>query len=233
MKKAFLLGVTLLATFSLTGCEMIESLLQGGQDLLNEKKDYKYDDFAVLVADKNFTFSYTKCTAEKDLAGEKTTIEYTYNSEDKLWHYQTESGNDKSEDLSIVEFLQDIKLSAALLKKSVDSIYKFSASKNGYEITANYKNESNQIDGEYTFNTEGLITLNNEKNTDLNTVKAVTKKITYKYEQSYLSKLIKSAIESIIYVGFLFAFLNSSNVVSPLKTATVSTPALIPATISV
>ena len=105
MKKAFLLGVTLLATFSLTGCEMIENLLQGGQDLLNEKKDYKYDDFAVLVADKNFTFSYTKCTAEKDLAGEKTTIEYTYNSEDKLWHYQTESGNDKSEDLSIVEVL--------------------------------------------------------------------------------------------------------------------------------
>ena len=182
MKKSFLLGVTLLATFSLTGCEMIENLLKGGQDIINEKKDYKYDDFAVLVADKNFTFSYTKCTAEKDLAGEKTTIEYTYNAEDKMWHYETESGTDKKVDLGIVNFLQDVKLSAALLNKSVDSIYKFSASKNGYEITANYKNDSNQIDGQYTFNVEGLITLNSEKNTDLNTVKAVTKKITYKYE---------------------------------------------------
>ena len=36
MKKVFLLGVTLLATFSLTGCEMIENLLKGGQDLINE-----------------------------------------------------------------------------------------------------------------------------------------------------------------------------------------------------
>ena len=182
MKKAFLLGVTLLATFSLTGCEMIENLLKGGQDLIDEKKDYKYDDFAVLVADKNFTFNYTKCTANKNYAGEESTIIYTYNAEDKLWHYETESGDDKSEDLGIVEFLQGVKLSAKLLNKSVDSIYKFSSSKNGYEITATYKNDDNQIDGHYTFNVEGLITLNDEKNTNLNTVKAVTKKIEYKYE---------------------------------------------------
>ena len=48
-----------------------------------------------------------------------------------------------------------------------------------------------------------------------------------------LSKFTKSAIESIIKVGLRSAFLNSSKVVSPLKTATVSTPALRPATISV
>ena len=181
MKKAFLLGVTLLATFSLTGCEMIENLLKGGQDLIDEKKDYKYDDFAVLIAGTEFKFDFTKCTAETDLAGEKSTIEYTYNAEDKLWHYDN-NGADGKKDLSIAEFLQDIKLSASLLKKSVDSIYKFSASKKGYEITATYKNETNQVDGEYTFNVEGLITLNNEKNTDLVNVKAVTKKTTYRYE---------------------------------------------------
>lgn len=43
---------------------MIENLLKGGQDLIDEKKDYKYDDFAVLIADKNFSFSFTKCTAQ-------------------------------------------------------------------------------------------------------------------------------------------------------------------------
>ena len=59
MKKAFLLGVTLLATFSLTGCEMIENLLKGGQDLIDEKKDYKYDDFAVLIAGTEFKFDFT------------------------------------------------------------------------------------------------------------------------------------------------------------------------------
>lgn len=182
MKKSFLLGVTLLATFALTGCEMLEGLLKGGQDLLNEKKDYKYDDYAVLIADKNFTFSYTKCTAEKEQDEEKSITEYTYNSEDKMWHYETESGTDKKVDLGIVNFLQDVKLSAALLNKSVDSIYKFSASKTGYEITATYKDDGIQIDAQYTFNTEGLFTLNNEKKTDLNTVKASTRKISYKYE---------------------------------------------------
>ena len=97
MKKAFLLGITLLATFSLTGCEMIENLLKGGQDLIDEKKDYKYDDFAVLIAGTEFKFDFTKCTAETDLAGEKSTIEYTYNAEDKLWHYDNNGADGKKE----------------------------------------------------------------------------------------------------------------------------------------
>ena len=181
MKKAFLLGVTLLATFSLTGCEMIENLLKGGQDLIDEKKDYKYDDFAVLIADKNFTFSYTKCTAQVEHNDDKNTIEYTYNAEDKLWHY-TFSNEDRTQDLGIVTFLKGCKTTAALLNKSVDSIYKFSSSKNGYLILGNYKNSDAQIDCEYTFNVEGLITLRNEKMTDLNSVKATTDKTTYKYE---------------------------------------------------
>lgn len=182
MKKAFLLGVTLLATFSLTGCEMIENLLKGGQDLINEKKDYKYDDFAVLIADKSFTFNYTKCTGKVEIDGdEKETIDFTYNAEDKLWHY-TFSNEDRTVDLSIVTFVKNCKTSAALLNKSVDSIYKFSASKNGYEITALYKTKELQVDGEYTFNVEGLFTLNSEKKTDLNTVEANSKKTTYNYK---------------------------------------------------
>jgi len=183
MKKAFLLGATLLATFSLTGCEMIENLLKGGQDLINEKKDYKYDDFAVLIADKNFSFNYTKCTADIESDDKKSTVEYTYNAEDKLWHYESESGDDKSVDLGIVAFVKSCNLSASLLDKSVDSIYKFSASKNGYAITALYKTKEIQVDGEYTFNTEGLITLNSEKMTNLQSVEASTKKSTYKYSK--------------------------------------------------
>lgn len=182
MKKAFLLGVTLLATFSLTGCEMVQNLLKGGQDLINEKKDYKYDDFAVLIADKDFTFTYTKCTADIENDGNKSTIEYTYNKEDKLWHYETEAGSDKTSDLGIVAFVKSCNTSAALLNKSVDSIFKFSASKNGYEITALYKTKEMQVDGEYTFNTAGLVTLNSEKMTDLKTVEAVTNKATYNYK---------------------------------------------------
>ena len=68
------------------------------------------------------------------------------------------------------------------MNKDADSIYKFFASKNGYEITALYKTKELQVDGEYTFNKEGLVTLNNEKKTDLNTVEANSKKSTYQYE---------------------------------------------------
>ena len=55
MKKVFVLALAALSTFALTGCEMIEGLLQNGQDLLNDKKDYSYDDYVVLLADKNFS----------------------------------------------------------------------------------------------------------------------------------------------------------------------------------
>ena len=182
MKKAFLLGVTLLATFSLTGCEMIEKLLQGGQDVVDEKKQYKYDDFAVLIAGTEFKFTYTKCTAEEVINDVKSTYEYTYNSEDSKWHYQTESGADRTKDLSINICLQELNASCKVLKKSIDNVFKFYASKKGYEITGTYKNDGNQVDAQYTFNTEGLITLSDQTNTDLDTVKAVNQKVTYKYE---------------------------------------------------
>ena len=180
MKKAFLLGLVMLSTVALSGCEMIEGLLKGGEDLINEKKDYTYDDFAVLLADKGFTWSYTKCSAIVEKDGEKSSIDYTYNKEDKLWHY-TSGDNDKTSSLDIISFVKSCKLNAALLNKSVDSVYKFSASKNGYLITANFKNSEYQVDGEYNYNTEGLVTSENEKQTNLSTVAAITRKVTYSY----------------------------------------------------
>ena len=182
------MGLTVMATFALTGCDMIDKLLKGGEDLVNEKKEYKYDDYAVLLADKNFTFSYNTCQASFDMNGEKSTREYTYDKEDKLWHYVevvTKDGEevekDKSDALDIISFVKQCKVNAALLNKTVDSVYKFSASKNGYDITCNFKNSDAQIDGTYAFNTEGLITSNVEKKTDLNTVEAITNTKTYTY----------------------------------------------------
>lgn len=182
MKKAFLLGVALLATFSLTGCDMIEKLLQGGQDVVDEKKQYKYDDFAVLIAGTEFKFDYKKCTAEEEVGEAKKTYEYTYNAEDNKWHYEISSGDERTKDLSISACLQELNASCKVLKKSIDNVFKFYASKKGYEITGTYKSDGNQVDAQYTFNTEGLITYSDQTNTDLDTVKAVNQKVTYKYE---------------------------------------------------
>ena len=182
MKKAFLLGVTLLATFSLTGCEMIEKLLQGGQDVVDEKKTYNYDDFVVLIAGTKFTFDYTKCTEELELEEEKTTHVYTYNSENNSWYYyDEESDTTKTVNVEITNFVKQCKDISTILKKNVDNIFKFSASKKGYFITSQYKTDAVQIDGEYNFNTSGLMTLFDETQTDLNSVKATKRKVTYTY----------------------------------------------------
>lgn len=187
MKKVLLLGLCTFATFALTGCEMIEGLLKGGEDLLNEKKDYKYDDFAVLIADKDFSFSYTTCTAAIEEGDDKSSIEFKYDKEDKEWHYSSMIVNDKeitkegTKKLDLVSYVKNFKTIAELLGKKVDNVYKFSASKNGYFVTASYKDDEKQVDGEYNFNTEGLVTSENEKMTNLDTVKAVTRKVTYSY----------------------------------------------------
>ena len=178
MKKAFLLGITLLATFSLTGCEILEGILSNGQDMLDEKKDYKYDDFAVLVAGTEFSYDYTKCSCERDVDGEKKTYEYTYNAEKKQWY----SGEDKV-NIDVASYLPGLKTSAEFIGKSVDSIYKFSASKKGYFITLTYKDKEQQLDGEYVFDTNGLFKTSNEKKTNLSTVKASTIKNTYTYSK--------------------------------------------------
>lgn len=191
MKKVFVLALTALSTFALTGCEMIEGLLQNGQDLLNDKKDYSYDDYVVLLADKNFSWDYTSCTATFEIDGKKSITEYTYNKEDKLWHYTTtktvlgeEVEEDSTTDLGIVHYVKSCKTTAALLNKSVDSLYKFSASKVGYTITCTYKDDSQQVEGEYTFTENGLFSVSNEKKTDLKSVEATTRKVSYSYKQS-------------------------------------------------
>ena len=190
MKKAFLLGITLLATFSLTGCEMLEGILQGGQDLIDQKKEYKYDDFVVEIADDDFSFNYTKCKASIDKDGEKSEIEYTYDAESKQWYGEETKEKDGEttttkyyETLDVVNFTKSCPLTAAFLDKQVDSVFKFYTTKNGYIITASYKDSNQQAEAEYNFNKEGLMTSLSEKNTDLKSVEAKTRKISYSYSK--------------------------------------------------
>ena len=191
MKKVFLLGMVMLGTFALTGCEIIEGLLKGGEDLINEKKDYKYDDFVVEIADDDFSFTYTKCKAVIEENGEKSEVEYTYNKEDNIWCYEYEKESSSGETthvtnydrLDVVSFTKSCKLAAGLLDKDVDNVFKFSKSKTGYVITGNYKDNKQQVEAEYIFGTEGLMTSRNEKSTDLNSVKAETKKVAYTYSE--------------------------------------------------
>ena len=182
MKKSFLLGVTLLAAFTLTGCEYIEGLLQGGQDLLNEKKQFKYDDFVVEIADDDFSFDYTKCTATIENDGIKSVIEYTYDAENSKWVHEEEDKK-SYETFDVVTYTKNCQVSAALIGEKVDNVYKFYTSKNGYSITYSYKSTEVQVEGEFNYNKQGLVTSSNEKQTNLKSVEAKTKKATYSYSK--------------------------------------------------
>ena len=234
MKKVLAISLLAFTSIALTGCEIINSLLNG-------EKQYNEADFKVLIADADLSFSYTKCKGVRTVNDKESEREYTYDSTDNAWHY-TYIDNIAGSDIEMKgSVLLDIKndliecdLVAKLVKRSVDSIYKFYTTKDGYKMTASYQNDDSKTELEYLYNKNGLASYKYSKTTNLNTVNATTKKRhSHILNSLYLSNLGKSAILSMMYVGFFSALLNSSKVVSPLNTTTVSTLALSPATISV
>lgn len=169
MKKLLLIALVGFGTLSLTGCEIIEGLLKG-------EKQYNYDDYRVLLADKNFSYDYTKCIAIQDIDGEKTTINYVLDGEE--WR------KEESSSTTVLDIIPDVKscsLAAGLLDKHVDTVFKFYASNKDFRITASYKSSNEQIELEYKYGLDGLATYRYSKNTDLKSVKAVTKTIEYSY----------------------------------------------------
>ena len=191
MKKAFALGLSVMAVFALTGCDMINSILQGGKEaIVDEKKQYYYEDFVVEIAAKDFQFDFTKCKAEIDNDGEKSEINYTYDAENNKWTYETvkeENGEEvtktKSTNLDVINYTKDSKTSAALMDKKPDAIFKYYTVKNGYIITGSYKDDLQKLDLEYNFNEYGLLTSAKEDKTDLNKIENHVKQITYTYSK--------------------------------------------------
>ena len=171
MKKLLLVALAAFGTFALTGCEFIDGLLKG-------EKQYNYDDFRALLADKNFSYDYTKCHAVQDVDGTKSIIDYVL--VEGVWKKEEGSGTTT---LDIIPDVKSCELAAGILDKSVDSVFKFYASNKDFRITASYKSSSEQVELEYKYNEVGLATYRYSKNTDLNSVKAVKKTIEYSYSE--------------------------------------------------
>ena len=66
-------------------------------------------------------------------------------------------------------------------------MFKFYASKKGYEITGTYKDSNQQAEVEYKFGKDGLMTSSEEKNTDLKEVKSTVEKETFSYSDKQLT----------------------------------------------
>ena len=173
MKKILLLGLTALSTFALMGCDMITGLFE---------KSYNYNDFRALLADRKLVTEAKKGTAEIDQDGTKSTRNYTL--KDNEWKYTTTVVGVEVEYSDVLDVVSDTKtceLAAALLNKKVDDLFKFYAKGDAYRITAEYKTDSEQIKLEYKYRNDGLVTYRYNKNTDLQSVKATVKTITYTY----------------------------------------------------
>lgn len=171
MKKVLMVALVAFGTMALSGCEMIEGLLKG-------EKQYNYDDFRALLADKNFSYDVTKCHAVTKNGEDTSTKDYVLI--EGVW---TEDGGTRTETLDIIPDVKSCELAAAFLEKKVDSVFKFYASNKDFRITAEYKNSNEQTEIEYKYNKDGLATYRYSKNTNLSSVTSTVKTVEYSYSE--------------------------------------------------
>lgn len=183
MKKVLMVAMMTFGTLALTGCEMIQSLLKG-------EKQYNSADFKVLIADADLSFSYKTCKGIRTVNDKESERTYTYNSSDNAWHYTymesiggTEFEAEASIYLDIKNDLKESDLVAKLVKRNVDSVYKFYTTKEGYRMTADYQDEEQKTELEFVYNKNGLATYKYSKTTNLSTVNATVKKETFTYSE--------------------------------------------------
>ena len=184
MKKVLVVGLALLGVVSLTGCDQIVNLFSG-------EKQYNYDDFKALLADRKLSFTAVKCESTIDEDGEKTSRTYTYNNEDKVWEYTytsvvlgEEITSTGSKDLDVITYAKKLELTAAFLDKKTDEVFKFYATADSYKITGSYKNSSYKAEVDYRFGKDGLMISFYEKSTDLDSVESTVKRETFVYSDN-------------------------------------------------
>ena len=140
------------------------------------------------LADRKPSANKTKCSAELDTDGDKSTREYTYDSENKTWSgtYQ-ENGYEVTEYvvLDLVTEVKGFELAATLLNKKVDNIFKFYATSKAYRITYSYEKKDDAVpfrtEGEYKYGEDGLQTYSREKIINLDAITSTETTINYSY----------------------------------------------------
>ena len=181
MRKIALLSLGAASIIALSGCSFIENLL-------DREKEYSYNDYKALIADRKPTFTATKCNASIDTDGTKTTREYNYDSDSGAWvaHYEEDGYNmTDNEVLDLVSEVKGFELSAAFLNKKVADIFKFYATSKAYRVTFSYENTSDTVpfraEGEYKYGSDGLQTYSREKLINLDAVTSTETIVEYTY----------------------------------------------------
>ena len=178
MRKVLLLGLTLFGTVALTGCDAISGLFSG-------EKQYKYDDFKALLADRKLSFTATRATSVLEENGVKTSVEYTYSALNGEWEGTRKEGGIRLKTLDIVNEVKSYDILAALADKKVDDIYGFYAKEKSYRITLKVEYKENGVnirgEAEYKYGEDGLKTYSHEKKTDLDAVETTEEKETFEY----------------------------------------------------
>ena len=170
MKKLSLMGLSLFGVVALTGCDWINKIT-------NPEKSYNYNDYKVLLADRHITTDKTKAIEIRDVDGAKTSHNYTYKASDEIWE---EEGGGVAW-LNIIPEVITCELAAAFYEKTVDEIFDFYATNDSYRVTGEYKTETEQVNLEMKYNSEGLKVYAYTKTTNLQTVSSSVRTSTYTY----------------------------------------------------
>ena len=110
----------MLGVITLTGCDAIK-------DALNLERQYNYNDYRAMLADRKLEFTVTKCESEIDTDGEKETRSYTWNAEKQEWQYiETIIGVEyttSDSSLMLIPQVKSCEVAAAVLEKDVNDLY--------------------------------------------------------------------------------------------------------------
>lgn len=174
MKKVLLLGLALLGTVVLIGC-----------DSSSGEKEYNYNDFKSLLAERKLSFTAEKATAKIKIDNkDEETREYTLDKENSMWRYSYYDEDlqitvNKDCQLDVISQVQTCERGADALHVKVGELYKFYATSNSYRIVGKGGGNVYKTEVEYKYQEDGLKISEYIKTTDLKENKSTEE--TYKF----------------------------------------------------
>ena len=145
MKKTLPILLMGLGLVCLTSCNFVK-------DIVNPEKQYNFENFKTLVADRSPSFDATKATGSATSNGQTSTVEYTYNATTHDWEYSTGAIT-----LGDKLFIKDYLTSLNTIQ-NVDKTYKFYARDDSYRIFASSTYDGGKMELTMIFAGNGLMT---------------------------------------------------------------------------
>lgn len=174
MKRLLLISLVALGTFTMSGCQMIENVI-------DPEKDYTLDSFKTLLAERKLSENvpYQKVTMKNSLttsSNEKkeSEKEYVYDNESKKWEDETDI---------YLTVLSDLSLIASIKSITSSTSYKFYARKNKYRVNRVVNEPEGKLTCDWQFNEKGFMFQADLEYVNKDAIESTTQKTTFTYTE--------------------------------------------------